>query len=268
MLERTFLHVPKIGVKREEALWAAGFTDWDRFRTGYPAGPFKDRVCGYLNREAACTALPRGSAWRMFPSLRERVLYLDIETTGLSGGIDQVTCIGTYDGRQVRAFVAGRDLEAFEEALDAAELLVTFNGACFDLPFLRAAFPGLDLGRPRHIDLRWPLRRLGFRGGLKRIEPQLDVRRDAALDGVDGFMAVLLWQAHREGHPRALDTLVRYCLEDVVNLKPLLAHVFNRLTRSCPFAVLPIDDLVRPEIPYAADATLVRELAALSHPSW
>jgi hypothetical protein len=73
-------------------------------------------------------------------------------------------------------------------------------------------------------------------------------------------MAVLLWRAHRAGSTTALDTLLRYCLEDVVNLKPLLALVYNRLTSSLPLSVPPIDDDTRPSIAYAADPELVSEL--------
>lgn len=265
MLEQTFLHVPRIGIKREAALWAAGFTDWSRFREDHPEGRFKDHVCRHLDVETACARLPRAHAWRLFPGLRGRVLFLDIETTGLSAERDDITCIGTYDGRRVRAFVQGRDIEAFGEVFDRAELLVTYNGACFDLPFLKAAFPRLDMYRPYHIDLRYPLRRMGFRGGLKGIEPQLGVRRDASLEGVDGFMAVRLWAEHLQGHPRALDTLVRYCLEDVVNLEPLMVETFNRLARLLPVEVAPLLHGVPPEIPWEADVALVRSLAGPYH---
>lgn len=264
MLQRTFLHVPTVGEKREAALWAAGFTDWARFLRDHPAGKFKDRVSPWLEPEAAAASLPRAHAWRLFPDYRDRILFLDIETTGLRGGEDEVTCIGTYDGRTVRAFIRGRDIEAFEEVLDAADLLVTYNGACFDVPFLKTAFPSLNLDRPKHIDLRYPLRRLGFRGGLKRIEPQLGVTRNESVAGVDGYMAVLLWHEHLRGHPRALDTLVRYCLEDVVNLEPLLIETFNRMTDGLPIAVPRLPAVPAPEIPWTADTDLVRDILSRS----
>src|SRR5262249_34582542 len=147
-----------------------------------------------------------------------------------------------------------RNLERFPEALEDVSLLVTYNGASFDLPVLRRAFPEVDFDRFHHIDLRYPLRRLGVRGGLKGAERQLGIARPEELHGVDGFTAVLLWQEHLAGHPAALDTLVSYCLEDVVNLVPLLALTFNRLTAAMPLCIAPIAATVRPEIPYAADA--------------
>jgi hypothetical protein len=260
-LERTFIHVPMIGPRREADLWRRGFTDWGRFREEHPRGAFRDHVVEWLHPARALAKLPRAQAWRLFPGLRARILYLDIESTGLHGGLDEVTCIGTYDGKGVRAYVPGRDdLRGFEKAVDAADLLVTYNGSCFDLPFLKTALPGVDFARPRHIDLRWPLRRMGLRGGLKGIEPQMGIFRDASLDGVDGYLAILLWSAHRRGHPRALETLVRYCLEDVVNLEPLMVETFNRLASTLPIDVPMLASGPRPELGVRADEELVRAL--------
>lgn len=262
MLEQTFLHVPTIGEKREAALWEQGFVDWSRFRAGYPEGPFREHVLRYLDHDEAARRLSRHQAWRLYPGLAKRILYLDIETTGLRAGDDIVTCVGTYDGRCARAYVSGIDLEAFEEAVDRADLLVTYNGACFDLPFLKTAFPRVDLDRPAHIDLRFPLHRLGLRGGLKGVERQLGIEREEAIQNVDGFMAVLLWRAHEEGHPRALDTLARYCLEDVVNLEPLMVETFNRMAERLPIDVPRVEFPPRPPIDHRADHALVRSLLA------
>jgi uncharacterized protein YprB with RNaseH-like and TPR domain len=260
LLRQTFLHVPTIGERREADLWRRGYTDWDRFRRGHPAGPFRDHVLGWLDESLAASRLSRAHAWRLFPSFASRVLYLDIETTGLRGGYDDVTCIGTYDGSRVRAYVQGHDLDEFGAQLERADLLVTYNGACFDIPFLKAAFPRLDLDRPRHIDLRYPLRRLGLTGGLKGIEPQMGVARHESVEGVDGYTAVLLWRAHQAGHPRALETLIRYCLEDVVNLEPLMVATFNRLAADLPLGIAPLPRPSRPRLDVRADRDLVRSL--------
>jgi uncharacterized protein YprB with RNaseH-like and TPR domain len=260
MLESTFLHVPTIGEKREAHLWREGYTDWRTFRRDHPPGPFRDHVLRYLDRDTAARGLPRHQSWRIFPAFSKKILYLDIETTGLTPDDDAVTCVGTYDGRTARAYVQGRDLERFENAIDEADLLVTYNGACFDLPFLRSVFPRVDLDRPLHIDLRYPLHRLGFRGGLKGIEPQLGIHREDALQGVDGYMAVLLWREHRAGSAVALDTLVRYCLEDVVNLEPLMVETFNRMAAALPIDVPRVEPGPRPDLPCRADPELVRDL--------
>ncbi len=262
MLRHTYVHVPGVGEKRERDLWRRGFTDWDRFRRDHSGGAWHDLILTHLDEERAARELPRRETWRLAREFPGRTLYLDIETTGLSFDGDSVTCVGVSDGSTSRAFVRGRDLASFPEALDGIELLVTYNGASFDLPVLRSAFPEVDFGRFHHIDLRFPLHRLGIKGGLKGAERQLGIVRSGEIEGLDGFLAVMLWREHGAGSPSALDTLLRYCLEDVVNLKPLLALAYNRLTERLPIAVPRIDDELRPPIAYAADPELVRHLLA------
>ena len=262
MLRHTFLHVPGVGEKRERDLWMRGFSDWEAFRRDHPPGAWRDLILGYLDEERALAALPRREAWRLAPEFPRRTLYLDIETTGLSLEGDSVTCVGVSDGRTVAAYVRGENLGRFPESLEGVELLVTYNGSMFDLPILARAFPKVGFERFRHIDLRFPLHRLGVKGGLKGAERQLGLSRPDEILGVDGWTAVLLWRAHRTGAPRALETLLRYCLEDVVNLKPLLAIAYNRLTSNFPIAIPPIEDADRPAIPYRADPDLVRGLVA------
>jgi uncharacterized protein len=103
------------------------------------------------------------------------VVYLDTETTGLSGGTG--TCafligIGAAEGSgfRVRQFFL-RDfteekaaLKALAEALEPYQLLVTFNGKTFDLPVLEARYTLARLRSPfarlPHLDLLHPARRL------------------------------------------------------------------------------------------------------------
>jgi len=260
VLRHTFLHVPGVGEKRERDLWRRGYTDWSAFRRDHPPGGWRELILDHLDEARAARALPRREAWRLAAEFPGRMLYLDIETTGLSFEGDSVTCVGVSDGNGVEAFVRGENLSKFPEALHGVELLVTYNGSSFDLPVLKNAFPRVDFSRFHHIDLRFPLHRLGAKGGLKGAERILGIDRSEEIEGVDGYMAVLLWRAHRAGHETALPTLVRYCLEDVVNLKPLLALTYNRLTRDLPLDVPPIGDARRPAIPYDADGDLVRHL--------
>jgi len=260
MLRHTYLHVPGVGEKRERDLWLRGFTDWEAFRLGHPSGAWRELILMHLDAERAARELPRREAWRLAKEFPGCTLFLDIETTGLSFEGDSVTCVGVSDGTMTRAYVRGRDLASFPEALEGIELLVTYNGSSFDIPILRNAFPAVDFDRFHHIDLRFPLHRLGVKGGLKGAERQLGIGRSDAIEGVDGFMAVQLWRAHRAGTTTALDTLLRYCLEDVVNLKPLLALTFNRLIEGMPLDIARIEDSSRPPIAYAADHELVIEL--------
>lgn len=78
------------------------------------------------------------------------------------------------------------------------------------------------------------LKKLGYSGGLKKIEKELGLVRGEEIEGVDGYEAVRLWKAYQWGDKAALDTLVEYNTADIVNLKPLMEMGYremkNRLT--------------------------------------
>lgn len=242
MLRRTFLHIPGVGYGTEERLWRAGVRTWDdvgagrheRFVTARIARRLEDWIkaseaalrCGRYRYFAA--NLPDREHWRAWPEFRDHAAYVDIETTGLDFGRDALTVVGVYDGRRTQSFVKGHNLEELPAALDGRALLVTFNGARFDLPFLRRAFPRMRLDQ-LHIDLMGPLRRLGFHGGLKRIEARLGIERSVTTTGMSGFDAVRLWHQYEAGDDDALDPLLEYNREDVVNLKPLAAFAYDGL---------------------------------------
>jgi uncharacterized protein YprB with RNaseH-like and TPR domain len=57
-------------------------------------------------------------------------------------------------------------------------------------------------------------------GGFKAVEQQLGIPR--RLQGISGWDAVLLWQRYQNyGDQSALELLLQYNKEDVVNLKAL-----------------------------------------------
>jgi uncharacterized protein len=84
--------------------------------------------------------------------------------------------------------------------------LAASNGSQFDVPFLRAHFPQARLDQA-HIDLRFALASLGYRGGLKAVERTLGLRRGRLIQEVDGFEAVCLWHCYRRGDRQALRKL-------------------------------------------------------------
>ncbi len=191
--------------------------------------------------------LHAGEHWRLFREFRRRAAYLDIETTGTIWPGLLVTVVGLYDGERMRQFVQGYNLHEFPRALQGLDLLVTFNGSQFDLPVLRAYFPGLELP-PGHVDLRFLMARLGFRGGLKKIEPRFGIHRPNEVDGMDGYMAVLLWERFQRGDRGALELLLTYNREDVVNLEVLMEEGF-RLHRERLLAGSGGEGQARPRVP-------------------
>ncbi|MBI5881213.1 ribonuclease H-like domain-containing protein [archaeon] len=103
----------------------------------------------------------------------------------------------------------------------------TFNGLSFDVPTINRCFNSIVPKIP-HLGLRFPLRRLGYTGGLKLIEERLNVKRSEATQGLSGFDAVRLWNNYvKKGDQDALNLLVEYNTEDIINLKPLAEFVFN-----------------------------------------
>ena len=243
MLRATFLHLPGIGPATEADLWQSGFRDWQDLLSERPgplgvSAPTRARLAKELERSERALAerdagwfarrLPNREHWRLFPAFAPETAYLDIETTGLSpyGGI--VTVVTVHGGGATRTFVAGEDLEELPAYLGRFQVLVTFNGSRFDVPFLLAAFPQM-LVPPAHIDLRFLLYRIGHAGGLKRIEQRLGLGDRSGVEGVDGLEAVRLWQEYRRGSRSALDRLVRYNRADTVNLEPLLGFAATEL---------------------------------------
>ena len=267
MLTHSFAHLPGIGVKTEEKLWQAGCYQWDQWQENVPVrlpNSSLPELSQLLERSAEeldngpgffSKRLPSNEQWRLFSHFRDRTAYLDIETTGL--GVDaEVTTIALYDGDTVRCYVNGRNLEAFETDIWNYDILVTYNGKSFDIPFLERWF------RTRlphaQIDLRYVLANLGFTGGLKGCEKQLGMNR-GVLDGVDGFFAVLLWREYIYNHnEKALETLLAYNIEDTVNLERLLVEAYNRNVLRTPFGEELLLSLpAMPQIPYQPDLDTV-----------
>jgi uncharacterized protein YprB with RNaseH-like and TPR domain len=244
MIESTFLFLKGIGEATERRLWRHGVVSWRAFleQPSLP-GIAPARKRWYDEEvETAARHLERGHSryfgaclktrdhWRLFPTFRPRTLFLDIETTGGPPEAGEVTVVGLYsDGRMTTLVRHDSLTEArLNEELTRHDLLVTFFGSVFDIPYLRAKFPGLRADLP-HMDLCFAARRLDLRGGLKPIEAEMGITRDADLDGVDGWEAVRLWQAWRRGNGRALDLLLRYNEADTRNLEPLAEILYRKL---------------------------------------
>ena len=134
--------------------------------------------------------------------------------------------------------------------------LVTYNGKCFDVPFIEWSFK--TRLNQIHIDLRYVLKSLGYSGGLKGCEYQLGVDR-GELQGVDGFFAVLLWEEYLKTRDRkVLETLLAYNIEDVVNLEQLMVIAYNLKLRDTPFETSHrLEMPVRPKIPMQADRGVI-----------
>jgi uncharacterized protein YprB with RNaseH-like and TPR domain len=243
MLKHTFIHAEGIGPATERKLWSVGIHTWDQFLARQRENKLPNRRLQRLTPlvEESLSAIRRrdvgffgtllkpSDQWRMYREFSAQAAFVDIETTGLSPDFDQITVVGLLAGGEFQAFVQGKSLDRFPGEVAKFPLAVTFNGAQFDLPFLRKRFPKFN--PPAHIDLRYPLSKLGHKGGLKQIERKLGIARPEHLREIDGYEAVRLWSEHLRGKAGALNRLLEYCRHDVVNMKPLMERVADEMPK-------------------------------------
>ena len=230
-----FLHLKGINEHIELELYSQNIYSWDSLVESIVKESielkFKNQVLEEI--ELSKKALEQTN-WKFFTSkilskyhykllpFTSKIAYVDIETTGLSKYSNYITTIGIYDGETSRIFVRGIDLEEAYDYLDKFDVIVTFNGKQFDLPFIEH-FSNKEFNCI-HLDLRFMLKELGLSGGLKRIESQLGIVRDDEITNIDGFEAVRLWHRYQRGDEEALELLKKYNIEDIENLELLLHY--------------------------------------------
>jgi uncharacterized protein len=249
MLTSTFIHAPGVGLTTERKLWDAGIRDWDSFlaaESGLPLGPGKREIITPVLEESRlrlaahdhrwfAKALPAGEHWRAAGEFSDHLGFLDIETTG-NGTHAHPTVVGLYDFAEgeYRSWVYGDNLAEFTDVIDEYETIVTFFGTGFDLPFLQGWDSRIHWHQ-LHVDLCPLLRRLGYKGGLKRVEKQLGIERPYGIDGLDGMDAVRLWWRYKRGEEFALEQLIAYNREDVVNMITLLQIASQKMMAACGY---------------------------------
>ncbi|XDD49740.1 ribonuclease H-like domain-containing protein [Leptospira sp. WS92.C1] len=244
MLEHTFCHLPGIDSTEEKKLWEKGIYDWNDLKDFLKKEsiPIKNLILDAL--EFSKKELERKNFfyffhvlsakhhWRLFPTIRDRLLYLDIETTGLDNN-DRTTMIGTYDGIEYKPYIRGFNLDFFLDHVSPDSVFVSYNGIAFDIPFLEKEFNVRF--KNNHIDIMFFLRSLGIKGGLKGCEKTLGIQRpDKA--AITGLEAVKLWKQYVDyDDTDALKILEGYNREDTVNLEILFIKGYNLKIKETPF---------------------------------
>ena len=230
MLRESFVVLPGVRHRTECKLWHQGLNSWDDF-----LGAQKVKGLSEVRKESfdfrlkeTMHHLKSGNSsffanmpdqWRLYNEFKDEAVYLDIETNGYYSGI---TVIGLFDGFDTKTFVRGFNLDRslLIRELSKYKLIITFNGASFDLPVINRYFDFSP--RVPHIDLRFVCQKLGFTGGLKAIEKQFSIKRRPEVNGLSGEDAVYLWEMWKStGDKDYLDRLVWYNEEDILNLRPL-----------------------------------------------
>lgn len=247
MIQNSFIFLDKVDSKTEQNIWEQGICDWNSFLSARKIRGMSNFRKSYYNRQLLkarhelfnlnssyfIDKIPLPEMWRLYGFFKEDAVFLDIETSGLSNH-DSITVFGMYDGYDTKMMIQGInfDYNAIKNELSRYKLIVTFNGASFDLPFIRKRFPSLLPNIP-HLDLRTACARVGLKGGLKNIEKQLGIRRSRIVDGLCGGDALTLWRMYKgSGDDYYLKLLVEYNEEDIINLKTIAEFVCERLKKT------------------------------------
>ena len=238
MLTNSYIHIPSVGYETEKKIWNSGIDNWESFdpkKVNLPSFRAK-HIQKFVNLSINCynkknhsffsSLLPKQEHWRCLKDF-SKIAYLDIETTGLGKTHDDITMIGVYDGNSTKTFIKGENLPQFTNYIKSFPMIVTFNGSCFDLPFISSKF-NIKFNQ-LHLDLRFAFSKLGISGGLKRIEKQFRLNRSQETKHLDGFDAVRLWYKYKKGDNSSLDLLKKYNEEDVIGLKTLGLRAYEML---------------------------------------
>jgi hypothetical protein len=175
-----------------------------------------------------------------------RAVFLDIETTGLSGGAGTkafLVALGRFDGERFdlwQGFLRGPEeeralLAECAERIAACDAVVSFFGKSFDRHRLedKMRYHGVAppfAGRP-HLDLYHPSRKLWGRAladaRLATIErAACGVERE---DDLPGAFAPQAWVDFVAGRPHALERVFAHNQDDVLSLVALFARLGRAL---------------------------------------
>lgn len=178
-----------------------------------------------------------------------RVVFFDIETSGLSGGAGTIAfLVGcgwfTSEGFEVRQFfLAGPSgerpmLDALARVFDEASLVVTYNGRTFDVPlmetrwaFHRKVAPTENLP---HFDMLPPARRLWSRrdhapldewGGCSLTAIERRVLHFHRIGDVPGFeIPARYFHFLRSGDPSVIQAVLDHNRHDLVSLAAVMSR--------------------------------------------
>jgi hypothetical protein len=174
-----------------------------------------------------------------------RALFLDTETTGLSGGTGTMAFLvglASFEGRRLRVEQLFLDEPCHEPALlarlaqrlESASALVTYNGKAFDLPLLRARYVMARMTPPReppHLDLVHVARRIY---GARVAECRLTTLERDVLgfvregDVPSGEIPARYAGYLRTGEPGPLLAVIEHNLWDVIAMAALMGELAAR----------------------------------------
>jgi len=186
----------------------------------------------------------------------ENVVFLDTETTGLSGGTGTFAFLvgvskQSSKGHEFTQFLL-RDpseetamLTSLSEYMSDASAIATYNGKSFDIPLLNNRYllhgltsPFIDLA---HIDLLPMARKIWKKKLASRRLSNVEIeilRVERSLDEVPGYLVPQVYFDYlRSGDARPLSGVLYHNEMDVLSLSTLLQYFINSLSNLDPGVV-------------------------------
>jgi DEAD/DEAH box helicase domain-containing protein len=154
-----------------------------------------------------------------------RKIVLDIETRNTFQDVGKadpvlldisVVCIYDSETDSYTSYLQ-EELPKLWPILEAADVIITFNGEHFDMPILNKYYHG-DLLKIKHIDLMAALREsLGRRIGLNAVaQATLGIGKSG-----NGLDAITWWRAGE------IDKIIKYCIDDVKVTKDVYEYALK-----------------------------------------
>src|SRR5262245_30938566 len=178
---------------------------------------------------------------------RDRILFLDTETTGIQGGAGMcpfLVGVAYFAGDElhmVQYFIRDFDEEpsmlvALGELLERFELMVTYNGAAFDIPLLETRFTLARLESPfgamSHFDLLFTARKLwrNGHGSCRLVALERELLSFLRGPDVPGATIPRAYFDYLQRRPSVtLRSVFTHNVHDVVSLAALTVHACDRV---------------------------------------
>lgn len=204
---------------------------------------------GYLHgnvefqRKYGLTELLKLARFENLESSIDRFIFLDTETSGLSGGTGTfafLVGIGRFvdSGFQLHQLIIRDPLEepamllALQNAIDDSDIFVTYNGKSFDLPILINRFrinkQPVNFQTNQHLDLLHVARKIWKDQlpscGLKEMEREI-LRFTRTDEDIPGWMIPEIYFEYiRSKDPERISNVIYHNAIDIVSLAALFLH--------------------------------------------
>ncbi|HEY2379916.1 MAG TPA: ribonuclease H-like domain-containing protein [Terriglobia bacterium] len=187
---------------------------------------------------------------------RNRILFLDTETTGVQGGTGIcpfLVGLGYFAGddfHMIQFFIRDFDeepsmLSALAELLKSFDLVVTYNGTTFDIPLLETRFTLARLDNPfaamSHFDLLFTARRLwrNGHGSCRLVALERELLSFMRGPDIPGAMIPRAYFEYLQRRTNAtFRSIFTHNVDDVLSLAALTVHACDRVV----FEPAPLDD--------------------------